>query len=244
MPNDIPTGEHLRLITAAAHELKTPLTIIAHLASVLDDPSLALTTDELQQAARRIQYTAERTLRMVQDLTLGYRLSQMDQLSFMLELEPVNAMQIAEEVAHELTPFALSRGQSIIVEPTRRQYLAVAHRRLLHSVFFNLIDNSVRHNPPTTSIRLHAQKRPGLVRIRVQDTGTGIGQAAFNSLASRLGNQSQPFSQGGNSSSGLGLYIAGQLATAMGGQLGLARPSGNGADFRVDLVQSLQLGLL
>ncbi|HWZ65711.1 MAG TPA: HAMP domain-containing sensor histidine kinase [Patescibacteria group bacterium] len=243
MTGDIPTGEQLRLITAAAHELKTPLTIIAHLASVLDDSSVILTADELQQTAKRIQYTAERTLRMVQDLTLGYRLSQMDQLSLALELEPVNAMQIAEEVAHELTPFALAREQSIIVEPARRQYLVVAHRRLLHSVFFNLIDNSVRHNPPKTDIRLSAQKRPGLVRVHVQDTGAGIDRSDFNGLASRLGNQSQAFNQGGNSSSGLGLYISGQLAMAMGGQLGLAR-SGGGTDFRVDLVQSLQLGFL
>jgi signal transduction histidine kinase len=240
--NDAQAAESLRLISAAAHELKTPLTVIAHLASSIGDPEFELSIDERRQTAQRIQYTAERTLRLVQDLTLSYRLGQSDQLTFALELEPVNLMQVCEEAAHELVPYAKSRTQTIFIRPLHKQHLVVAHRRLLHSVLFNLIDNAIRHNPPETHVNLSAQKKFGNVRLHVRDDGPGISPKVFSRFASQLGKQAQPLT-GRAGNSGLGLYVAGQLAVAMGGQLSLGR-SAEGADFRVDLLRSQQLSFL
>lgn len=243
MPSDTQTAESLRLISAAAHELKTPLTVISHLASSLGDPEFLLSADEHYQTAQRIQYTAERTLRLVQDLTFSYRLNQPDQLTFALELEPVNIMQVCEEAAHELTPFAAERAQTIFIKTLhKQQHLVVAHRRLLYSVLFNLIDNAIHHNPPETHVSLSAQKRSSMVRVHVRDDGPGIAQKAFNKFAAQLGRQAQPLT-GRAGNSGLGLYVAGQLTTAMGGRLSLGR-SAAGADFQVDLLHSQQLSFL
>lgn len=238
---EINQGE-LSLLTAAAHELKTPLTIISHLASTLEDPTLEMSFVERQQSLERIRMSADRTLRLIQSLTTSYRLSQPGQMSFELDLEPVNALQICEEAANELRPFASSQSQSIDVNFGRQAHLVVANRQLLHSVFFNLIDNAVRHNPQGTRVAVSALRQNDRVRVNIRDSGPGIRRQDFKELEARLGKHIQPLF-GRSSGSGLGLFVAGQLVASMGGNLGLGRPT-EGAEFRVELLRSRQLSLL
>lgn len=235
--NDCPT--QLNMLVAAAHELKTPLTIIAHLASVLEDEPYPLTPIERQASLQRIQLSAQRTLRLVQDLTVSYNVAQRNQLE--LELEPVNATQVCEEVAHEILPFAAQSQQTIQLGLGTRSQLVVANRDMLYMIFFNLIDNAIRHNPAETCVKVTMQRRQQLVRAIVQDNGPGLHKRDFAQLKHTLGTQIQPM-RGRSTSSGLGLYIVGQVAAAMGGHVGVGR-SNQGANFHVDLLRSHQLML-
>jgi signal transduction histidine kinase len=232
-------SDDMQGLVAAAHELKTPLAIISHLASALEDGSF--TTPEQQQATlRRIQLSAERTQRLIHGLTTSYRLG--NQLGFGLDLQPVNITQVCEEVAHEITPFAQAQQQHLELVLGRRAQLVVGDRELLHSIMFNLIDNALRHTPPETSVRMHVRRLSQRVRVCVHDDGPGLHPSDISNLAVRIGKQTQPISTR-SSGSGLGLYIAGQLAAAMGGQIGVGRVA-SGADFHVDLLHSRQLSLI
>lgn len=231
----------LGVLSAAAHELKTPLTIISHLTSVLNDKNLKIDDVEKRIYLERIQMSADRTLRLVQGLTTSFRLSQPGQLAFELELEPLNALQICEEVAAELWPFAATNNQKVEIAAFRKTHLVVGNRQMLHSVFFNLIDNALKHNPPETKVLISAKTLRQMVRINVRDNGPGVSNKDFTQLKNRLGKHVQPI-LGHSGSSGLGLYIAGQLLAAMGGNLGVGRVN-NGADFRLDLLRSNQLSL-
>lgn len=234
--------QQLQLITAAAHELKTPLTIIAQLAGVLEDADLPLTDAQRQLYLERIRLSAQRTLRLVQGLTTSYRLSQPGQMTFALQLEPVNVAHICEEIAAEMAPLARAQAQTIALRLSARSPVVIADRRLLGSIFFNLIDNALRHNPAQTEVLVDARRRGSMVRAEVRDNGPGIKKSDLARLHQRLGTQAQPILSR-SSSSGLGLYIVGQLATAMGGSLGLGRPQ-RGTLFYVDLLHSRQLSLL
>lgn len=230
-------------LVAAAHELKTPLSIIAHLASAVEDESLGLTPSERRVALERIRLSADRTLRLVQGLTTAYRLDEGNQLAFKFELEPLNISQVCEEVAHEIVPFAAQHGQTLSVfNGVRRTQLVVANNELLRSVLFNLMDNAIKHNPPQTTVGMTLRKRQDRIRICVQDSGPGFNRGDFATLRNHLGKQLMPLA-GRSSSSGLGLYIASQMATAMGGRLGVGTTR-TGADFHVDLLQSNQLSFI
>lgn len=237
-----PTHDELRLITAAAHELKTPLTIIAQLAAALEDPAMQLSAAQRQYYLERIRLSAQRTLRLVQGLSTSYRLGEPGQLTFGLQLEPVNIAHICQEVAAEMAPFAKAQRQVIVPQFRVRSPIVIADRRLLHNAFFNLVDNAIRHNPAETEVRINAQRRGTMVRVSVCDDGPGIGRNELTTLRQRLGTQVQPILSR-SSNSGLGLYIVGQLVAAMGGTLGLGR-SQRGATFYVDLLHSQQLSLL
>lgn len=230
-------------LVAAAHELKTPLSIIAHLAAAIDDESLGLTPGERHVALERIRLSADRTLRLVQGLTTAYRLGESNQLAFRFELEPLNIGQVCEEVAHEIVPYAAQHRQTLnLLNGVRRTQLVVANNELLRSVLFNLMDNAIKHNPPQTTVDVSLRKRHERVRVCVQDNGPGFNRGDFAALRSHLGKQLLPLG-GRSSSSGLGLYIASQMATAMGGQLGVGTTK-TGADFHIDLLQSNQLSFI
>lgn len=235
--SDSATKSDMQGLLAAAHELTTPLTVISHIASALHDGSLGKEEDQ-QAWLAYVQLSADRTLRLVQSLTTSYRLQ--EQLE--LELQPVNVAQVCDEVLHEITPFAAVQRQTLQADFGSRAQLVVGNRELLHTILFNMIDNALRATPPDTTVRLRQRRQAETVRIGVHDSGPALKPSDITRLTERLGSHLQPIGAR-SGSSGLGLYIAQQLATAMGGSIGVGRVA-EGARLHLDLLHSAQLRLV
>ena len=236
-----PLGGPAAIVAAAAHELKTPLTLITYFAQTLADESLPLTAQERAQYLHRLQLVSKRTLRLVQQLTVSYRLEDTNQLAFELELEPVNIREVCEAALHELTPYAREHNQQLQFRAPARPHVVVAHRDILYDVVVNLVDNAIRHNVAGSAVQITPYSRNQRVRLNVHDNGSGVRPRDLARLRQNLGREPQPFS-GHAGTSGLGLYIVRQLAGAMGGTLGLGRAR-QGTTFFVDLLRSQQLSL-
>jgi len=235
-----PLGGPSAIIAAAAHELKTPLTLISHISQMLADDELGMTERERLRYVQRLQMVSARTLRLVQHVTLGYRLEDATQLAFAFALEPVNAREVCETVLHELTPYAREYQQELQFKTNVRPQLVLANRDILYDVVVNLVDNAIRHNTPGQVVEVAAATHRERVRLNVHDTGENISQHDLNRLRQNLG-APQPLS-GHAGTSGLGLYVVNQLTLAMGGSLGLGRAR-QGTTFFVDLLRSKQLSL-
>lgn len=224
-------------LTAAAHELKTPLTLISGLSSTLltDEAHLA---PHQREYLERILLSSDRSLRMVHGLVDAYRVGQ---TQFDLQLEPVSVHQIAEEVAHELSPYSAKLHQQIIITLRRNTGIVVANRVLLTEALFNLVDNALKHSQGSQVViggRCHKTQ----TRLSVANDGAHLSETEFLHLQDRLGGTAQPFTaQAGTS--GIGLYIVRELITAMGGKLGIERARA-GTSLYVDLHTSTQLSLL
>jgi len=226
------------VVAAAAHELKNPLTVIHYIAQILNDDTLPLTHRERREYLERLQLVSQRSLRLVQQLTTSYRLQ--DQLAFQFKLGPVNAREVCESALHELTPYAKQYSQQLQYRSTR-PHIVVANREVLYDVVVNLVDNAIRHNAAGGQVQVGSRSQGARVRLSVHDNGTAISQSDLNKLRRTLGREPQPFT-GHAGTSGLGLYIASQLAGAMGGSLGLGRAR-QGTTFFVDFLRSQQLSL-
>lgn len=222
-------------LIAAAHELTTPLTVISHIASALGDGSL----DAADNKAwfEYMQLSADRTLRLVQSLTATYTIGSQLQL----DLQPINIAQVCEEVAHEVLPFAAVQQQTLEVDLGQRAQLVVGDRELLHSILFNMLDSSLRSTPPETVVRMSQRRQLENVRIDVHDNGPALRPSDVTKLEQRLGTHMRPL--GARGSGGLGLYIAQQLAEAMGGSIGVGRAAA-GTRLHLDLLHSKQLRLV
>jgi two-component system phosphate regulon sensor histidine kinase PhoR len=235
-----PLGGHA-VIAAAAHELKTPLTLIAYIAQMLADEELGLTQADRIMYVERLKLVSARTLRLVQHLTLSYRLEDAQQQTFSFALEPVNMREVCEAALHEMTPYAREYKQQLQLAANRTP-MVVANREILYDIVVNLVDNAIRHNTPGTAVAVRPAARGEHVRLHVHDNGQGVSAASVARLRRTIGTAPQPIA-GLGGSSGLGLYIVGQFAGAMGGSLGLGRAM-QGTTFFVDLIRSRQLSLL
>lgn len=221
------TWQHIPLLLAAAHELKSPLVLIRQLSFQLDDTDLT---------ARRIRLTAERSLHLVDGLTQAARLE-----DTLFACEPIHISSLLEDVAHELSPLSNALDQTIQIHAAKSNPVAIANYSLLRTVLLGLCDNALTHNASGRPIELRARRVGEQVITGVRDYGP-----LTNNLAGfrrQVGKTPLPLS-GRPRSSGLGLMIAQQFAEHMNGRLQLRRHHDEGVTFSLLLPASQQLSLL
>ena len=223
---------NLPSLVALAHELKAPLGLIRHLALSRD----YCTEQERLTALRRIELAAERSLRLMEAISMTSR-----PLEF--AGEPINLNCLCEHIAHELAPLCREKNQAIELNLPRQPLLAVGDRQLLSSVIFGLCDNAFSYGSKDKPIMLRTSRRANRARITVTDHGPGLDKKQLAEIAGRLGNAPQVVSNRPGSS-GLGLYIADQFAKVMQGELGTKQSRNGEQSFYVDLPHSSQLSLL
>ena len=230
------TREPFRLpLAAAAHELKAPLALVRQL-------SLALETGDYTDTERavlqqRITLTAERALRLTTDLTRAERLD-----DGLFKVEPLNPIVLCEEVADELSPLYTAHNRTIGVKSRRRQLLGLANRELLRRILLNFTDNAL-HYSRDAPVYISAQQRQrgAVIRLGVRDYGPAVPANVWRRLMQNLG-RPQPL-HNRPASSGLGIVVAHEFASAMGASIGAVRHR-DGATFYVDIMTSTQLRLL
>lgn len=232
-----PWNGELSFTVAAAHELKAPLALIRQLSLSLEEDGWS--DAERRRMLRHITLTSDRALRLTADLTRATRLQES-----LFELTPINPRELCEEVAHELTPLFRAKNRELRVAAGRRPLLAVGNRDLLRRIIVNFSDNALHYTDASTPVVLQAAPTTGgeQVRISVRDYGPSVPADVWSVIKRRLGKAPQSL-PARPASSGLGLYIAGQFAGVMNGQIGATRHR-DGVTFYVDLYASRQLRLL
>jgi signal transduction histidine kinase len=223
-------GSDLSLV-ACAHELKTPLVLARQLSYELENCQ-----DQRRQAEliRRIRLTAERSLRLADNLTKLARLE-----DGLFELEPIQISGLCQEVVDELSPLAQALQQKFDIHISSKSTVAVGHRELLRSLLMGLIDNAITYSSGQL-VKISARQTGAETVIGVRDYGPIMELKQFRHLQTALGSQAMPISAR-PLSSGLGLLIAGKFAAVMRGRLSLSRHHSGGVTFKAHLPLSRQL---
>ena len=213
-------GELKRDFTSiVAHELVTPLAVIANLAQMISMGALPST--EQQKAAGRIQAEARILQLLVQDIQASADIERDD---FSVRIRPVsldsllgNAETYARTVQsdHPLSVDAPS-GITVAADPER-----------IEQVIRNLLNNAIRHTPGGTPITLRALPLAGGVRIEIADAGPGIDPADRAVILEKYGRGHGSRSDG----RGLGLYLSRRILQAHDTDLTIQSKPGHGACF-------------
>jgi signal transduction histidine kinase len=161
-------------ISIAAHELKTPLTLIQGYVNILHDLLEDQRTISLAEGIRR---GAERMNMIIEDML---DLSAIDTNRLSLILEPVQLHKIIQLIMHQAEPTLLERRQSIQAFDLEQLPTIEADAYRLHQVFAQLINNAIKYTPDGGQITIAGQvvaatrSIPESIRITVKDTGVGI----------------------------------------------------------------------
>lgn len=144
-------------------------------------------------------------------------------------MEPVRLAPLLDEIAAD----TLGGAPHVSWVNAVDQDLEVSgDRESLHRLFANLFRNAAQAMKPEAPARLSVETRQagGPVQIMVRDTGSGIPDHVRERLFT-------PFSgSGAPGSTGLGLSIARELASLMGGTVALEATGPEGTVFRVELM--------
>jgi signal transduction histidine kinase len=208
----------------AAHELQTPLAVIANQTHVLASAS---TTDERAEAHRNAQHAIERAGHLVRQMVV---LSRLDS-----DLQDVlTTFDVAAKVRELLSPLvadALIRSIELILE-SPDSVLLHGDPAALHSIVGNLVDNALRYIGTGGQIQIEIEPRNDVVVLRVIDDGPGIRSEDRERVFDRY----YRVAGTGVSGSGLGLAIVKQAVSKMQGTITLGEGiNGKGCSFEVTL---------
>ncbi len=209
-------------IAIAAHELKTPLTLIEGYSAML--------SEQVRQDPKQVEEMLKgigngtRRLREIIDDMVDVSLIDNDMLS--LNYQPVWLNRLLNLIRQEIDATIKERQLTFSIETfpgCNKMFFGDPER--LFQAFRNVVLNAVKFTPDGGSIRIDGRELPGFVEVRVTDTGIGIApenQAQIFEKFGRLGNPSlhssgkTKFKGGGP---GLGLPIAKGIIEAHGGTI-------------------------
>lgn len=228
------------LIVNVSHELRTPIANISgHVESLLMSEGQGAGEENGESGENTRHYLeivareAERLSSLVDDL-LALARADADELK--LDVRPIAASDVVEEVYQSLAPLAMRDRQVKVVHSIAPDLPpALADRARLAQVLLNLVRNAITYTPSggIVSISLSREDADHLA-ITVADTGIGIPPEDLARVFDRFyrTDVSRTRASGGF---GLGLSIARDLVQAMGGSISAASAPGEGSQFRVVL---------
>lgn len=189
-------SQEKRFINDAAHQLRTPL------AGLINQTDLALGENDLALLKARLHKVhagAQRSAHLVnQLLALARSSSEVPML-------PVDLAHLAQEVARELSPRAVSLKVDLGYEGAEHAWVQ-GSAILLREAITNLIDNALRYGvrhdtsiEPTVTVSV--QHQDGQVLLAVEDNGPGLSEAQREHVFER-------FWRGSDLPGGCGLGLA------------------------------------
>jgi signal transduction histidine kinase len=211
-------------IAVAAHELKTPLTLIEGYASMLVENHEKKDVDSSDLPLLNGIRNGTRRLRSIIDDMIDVSL--IDTNLLLLNFQPVWINRLLAVLQNELSYSLKERNLNLIINPFEGiDELTFGDPERLMQVFRNLLSNAVKFTPDGGKVLVDGRKLPGFLEITISDTGIGIDpedQMIIFDKFTRIGSTSlhssgkTKFKGGGP---GLGLHIAKGIIEGHGGAI-------------------------
>lgn len=223
--------ERKEFIAVASHELRTPLTIAQGDISLLLSPPYLPQNQEavgmLNGALRSLQQLSH----IIKDLT---NLSQVESEELEVELEPLNPVALLDEFKSDYNDQAKSKGLDLAVkvDPSLNSATILTSRYVVREILSIFVSNAIKFTDKGTVTLevMNPENNAQGVTFRVSDSGIGISQSDQKKIFEKFF-QSEDYQTRVHGGTGLGLYIAKQLAARVTARLWFETELGKGSSF-------------
>src|SRR5947209_9304310 len=236
-------------LASAAHDLKTPLSILSGYIELLQSEKLGGLNDRQREVLRDMRSSGLRLQHFIEDF-LTYSILETGELRVQYEIGDMNAC--ISEVCTLWSNRFQEKGLALYFLPNEKVLSFPFDSAKVQRVLSNLLENASKFTPSGGTVWLHAEphmwerrsaQQPGIagerrrqsveypnaVKVSVSDTGPGIApefqQEVFDDFV-RLP-QTEKLSDG----MGLGLAIARRLVFGFGGKIWVESEPGAGCKF-------------
>jgi signal transduction histidine kinase len=236
-------------LASAAHDLKTPLSILNGYVELLQSEKLGPLNERQREVIGDMHASGQRLHHFIQDF-LSYTVLETGELRMQYEHGDINAC--LSEVCRLWSPRFQQKGLALYFLANEKLVSFPFDSAKIQRVISNLLENASKFTPASGTVWLHAEPymwerrgatKPGVererrrqalatpnaVKVSVADTGPGIPPEyhveVFDDFFRLPSNESQ------SDGMGLGLAIARRLVNAMGGKLWVESEPGAGCKF-------------
>jgi PAS domain S-box-containing protein len=223
--------EHLRddIVAIVSHELRTPLAGVHGAAQTLISLGDRLDEERRRELIEMIGQQSTRLTRIVEQILLTEKLDE-DGLS----VERL-CLDLNDAIDRVIAGAEAWRGSRSIRVSASERVSAEGDPALIEQIVINLLDNACKYSFPDTEIRIDIERFRAHARISVSNRGPEIPLEARSRIFERF-YRLDAQQASGTAGTGLGLYIARELARRMRGDVSLLDSREDGATtFVLDL---------
>ena len=225
-------GENARLCKEAQHAVQLREQILAIVSHDLRNPlgAILMTADslaqkgELPQAVGRIQRSAKRMQRLIEDL-LDFASIQAGHLA--IKRQPQDAGSMIQETIASFEGVAQDKGLQLTADVEPHLPKVYCDRGRILQILANLVGNATKVTAEGGHITLRVETRENELLFAVSDTGPGISEEDAKHLFERYWRGGEATYEG----TGLGLAIVSGIVSAHGGRVWVESDLGRGATF-------------
>lgn len=211
-------------IAVAAHELKTPLTLIEGYSAMLRDQIAALNdSDAPLLLLRGVDNGIRRLGEIIEDMI---DVSMIDNNMLALNFQPTWINRIFDTLKDDFNNHLLERNISLTIDEfPGSEEMIFADTERLQQAFRNVISNAVKFTPDGGKVNVDGRLLSGFVEVLITDTGIGIDPENQTRIFEKFGGLGDislhssgktKFKGGGP---GLGLIITRGILDAHGGSI-------------------------
>ena len=213
-------------VSNVSHEFKTPINAIEGYATLLQDSDNASPEDQTEYV-EKILLNTRRLSNLVSDILL---LSKIDNQAIQSKQTKFRLDEQIRQSIVLLEPEWVKKDIEFDVEMERIEL--TGNESLLHHVWYNLISNAIKFNPPGGVIRIVLARKKRQVIFEIEDSGPGISENAKKRIFEKFSQEDSSHKEEGN---GLGLALVKQILNVSAGEISVENLSGGGCRFTVIL---------
>jgi two-component system phosphate regulon sensor histidine kinase PhoR len=218
-------------VSAVSHELRTPLTSIYGFAETLLRQDVLFGEEERRTF---LGYIASESQRLTAIVDALLNVARLDSGDLQVNIAPTDVGAVVSEVVAGAR--VDGNGHEFVVDLPHEPLAAEADRDKLRQVFSILVDNAIKYSPEGGTVTVGATKKQETVEVRVDDEGPGIPQAEQERIFRKFYRGGETVGRPATAAgTGLGLFIAQGLVTAMGGRIWVSSHEGRGSSFGFEL---------
>lgn len=217
-----------RFVANAAHQLRTPLTLLKTQATFgLREKTKTGKDEALHGVGQSVDHLTRLT----------------NQLLVLARAEPgtnhgarvdIDLMPIIKKLMEDFASTALDRNIDLGLDIKSEVAVVHGNPTLLRELMANVIDNALRYTPQGGTVTVALGATAAMIKFVVQDTGLGIAASEREKVFERFYRVDGSTADG----SGLGLAIVKEILATHGGAISLRGPtSGSGLIVEIDLPQ-------
>ena len=222
--NEALIASRKKAVHTITHELRSPLTAITGYAGLMRKDC---NTDKTGTYIRNIQESSDRMREMLNTLLNFFRLDNgKEQPNF----SACRISAITHTLETEFMPIAINKGLTLTIHCHKDAFVCTDKERILQ-IGNNLLSNAIKFTE-NGSVSLRADYDNGLLKLIVEDTGTGMTEEEQQRVFGAFERLSNAAAKDGF---GLGLSIVQRIVTMLGGIIRLESDKGKGSRFTVEI---------
>lgn len=209
-----------------SHELKTPISVIQNLSTILQ--SDVLNDAERKEYATKIGEATKRLSVLVMDIL---QLSRFENQKIVVNRKPFN---LSEQLCRCIIGFEqVWENKKIEINTEFDQNIEIfSDENLLDIVWNNLISNALKFTPENGKVNISAKAEEGYAVVTVEDNGCGIDESDLQHIFDKFYQADQSH---GTVGTGLGLTLVQNIIDLIDGEISVESTLGEGSRFTVKI---------